>query len=319
MSDPHYIIRNYCLDDLDRLIQFASDVEKLGEACSCTSSQELGESLGLPNHFPEDNLFIAEIAGKIIGYIDVMPELNIRRAVLSCLAHPEHNRSNLHKSLIERALHHAIELKLDVAHVNIPQENGRAKRLFSKMGFSIVRYFLELRLDLYKAHLPNLSKNTFLLRRLRHGEEEKLTQIQNRSFINTWGFSPNTTEDIIYRTGLPHCSPEDIVLAYEMDKPIGYCWAKINFGEDKVNNGGEGRIYMLGVDPDHRGRGVGMQLLVAGLSLLKGKGIRIVQLTVDSENKAALTLYRSIGFEVWKSSLWYEKALKAIRARANER
>ncbi len=85
MSDPHYIIKNYCPDDLDRLIQFAYDVEKLGEACSCTSFQELDESLGLPNHFPEDNLFIAEIAGKIIGYIDVMPELNIRRAVLSCL------------------------------------------------------------------------------------------------------------------------------------------------------------------------------------------------------------------------------------------
>ena len=66
---------------------------------------------------------------------------------------------------------------------------------------------------------------------------------------------------------------------------------------------------MLGVDPDYRAKGVGMQVLVAGLSRLKGKGIQIVQLTVDSENKAALALYRSIGFEVWKSSLWYEKAL----------
>ena len=309
MSDPHYIVRNYYLDDRDRLIQFASEVEKLGEACSCTSFQELGESLGLPNHFPEDNLFIAEIAGKIIGYIDVMPELNIRRAVLSCLVHPEHKKSDLPKSLIGRALNHAKELKLNVAHVNIPQETGWAKRFFSKMGFSIVRRFLELRLDLCKAHLPNLSKNTFPLRPLRKGEEEKLTQIQNRSFINTWGFSPNTSEDIIYRISLPHCSLEDIILAFEVDQPIGYCWTKINLGEDKVDNGGEGRIYMLGVDPDYRGKGVGMQVLVAGLSRLKGKGIRIVQLTVDSENKAALALYRSIGFEVWKSSLWYEKAL----------
>jgi ribosomal protein S18 acetylase RimI-like enzyme len=42
---------------------------------------------------------------------------------------------------------------------------------------------------------------------------------------------------------------------------------------------------------------------------LKNKGIRIVDLTVDSENKAACALYRSAGFEVWTSSLWYEKAL----------
>jgi mycothiol synthase len=191
--------------------------------------------------------------------------------------------------------------------VNIPQENGWAKRLFSKLGFSFVRRFLELRLDLSKAHLPKFSKTTFQLRRLRKGEEEKLTQIQNRSFVDTWSYSPNTSEDIIYRLGLPHCSVRDIILALAADKPIGYCWTKINPGEDKANS--EGRIYMLGVDQDYRGKGVGMDVLVAGLSLLKGKGIRIVQLTVDSENKAARALYSTVGFGGWKSSLWYEKAL----------
>lgn len=307
MSDLAYIIRNYRLEDLNKLLQFVAEVETLGEACICTTPQDLLESLGLPNHFPEDNLFIAERAGKIIGYLDVMPELNIGRAVLSCLVHPEHHRSDLPESLIERALNHAKELKLNVAHVNIPQENREAKRLFSKLGFSFVRRFLELRLDLSKAHLSKFSKTTFQLRPLRKGEEEKLTQIQNRSFLNTWSYNPNTSEDIIYRLGLPHCSVQDIILAFEVDKPIGYCWTKINPGEDKANS--EGRIYMLGVDPDHRGKGVGMHVLVAGLSLLKGKGIRIVHLTVDSANKAARALYSTVGFEVWKSSLWYEKAL----------
>ena len=263
MSDPPYIIRTYRLEDLDRLIQFVAEVGNLGEACTCTTPRDLLESLGLPHHFPEDNLLIAERAGEIIGYVDVMPELNIGRAVFSCLVHPEHHTSDLPESLIDRALNHAKELKLTVAHVNIPQENRRAKRLFSKLGFSFVRRFLELRLDLSKAHLPKFSKTTFQLRRLRKGEEEKLTQIQNRSFVDTWSYSPNTSEDIIYRLRLPHCSVQDIILALEVDKPIGYCWTRTNPGEDKAN--AEGRIYMLGVDPDHLGKGVGMHVLVAGL------------------------------------------------------
>jgi mycothiol synthase len=66
---------------------------------------------------------------------------------------------------------------------------------------------------------------------------------------------------------------------------------------------------MLGVDPDYRGRGLGRQLLLAGLSYLRNKSLRVAVLTVDSENKAARALYKSVGFELWKSSLWYEKRL----------
>ena len=66
---------------------------------------------------------------------------------------------------------------------------------------------------------------------------------------------------------------------------------------------------MLGVDPDHWGRGIGKQVLLAGLSYLKSRGLRVVELTVDSKNKAACALYSSVGFKLWTSSLWYEKKL----------
>jgi len=310
MSDPAYIIRNYRQEDFDKLVRFGAEVEKLKQPCSWTSVQDLVESLGLPKHFPENNLFVAEVAGNIIGYVDVMPELNIRRAVLSYLVHPKHRRRGFAKRLVECALRRASELRVKIAHVNIPHDNATAKRLFSKMDFRFVRRFLELRLDLSEAHLPNISQISLRCHHLERGEECKLVQIQNRSFANTWGYSPNTIEDIIYSTSLPNCSSKDIILASDADKPIAYCWMKIGFGEDKAAiGGGKGRIYMLGVDPDHRGKGAGKQVLLAGLSHFESKGVRIVELTVDSENKPACALYRSVGFEVWTSSLWYEKVL----------
>ncbi|MBA7679601.1 Mycothiol acetyltransferase [subsurface metagenome] len=66
---------------------------------------------------------------------------------------------------------------------------------------------------------------------------------------------------------------------------------------------------MLGVDPDYRGRGTGKKVLLAGLAYLKSKGRRVIELTVDSENRAACALYRSAGFKLRTSSLWYEKVL----------
>jgi mycothiol synthase len=152
--------------------------------------------------------------------------------------------------------------------------------------------------------LPEISKIASRCRPLQPSEEGRLTQLQNRSFAGTWGFNPNTIEEITYRINLPNSSPDDIFLIFDSDKPVGYCWTRTESWKKTV-----GRIYMLGVDPDYRGRGLGRQLLLAGLSYLKSKSLRVAVLTVDSENKAARVLYKSVGFELWKSSLWYEKRL----------
>jgi mycothiol synthase len=67
---------------------------------------------------------------------------------------------------------------------------------------------------------------------------------------------------------------------------------------------------MLGVDPDYRGRGISKLALQAGLAYLKEKGIGTVELTVDSENRVAYSLYKSSGFRVLTRSLCYEKLVK---------
>ena len=99
-------------------------------------------------------------------------------------------------------------------------------------------------------------------------------------------------------------------MAFDSDKPVAYCWTGIYFSKDKGPGERMGRIYMLGVEPDYRGRGLGRQILLAGISYLESKGVRVVELTVDRENRVAYALYTSVGFKPWKSSLWYEKRLQ---------
>jgi mycothiol synthase len=265
--------------------------------------------VGQPNPSSENNLFIAERAGQIVGYADVRPELNIGRAVLRWLVHPKHHRRRIATKLVDLAIFRTRELGILTIHANIWQNSLMAERLLRRMGFTFIRRFLELRLDLSKTPLPDIGQVSPRSRSLETGEEERLTQLQNRSFSGAWGYNANTVEEIIYRIGLPNCSPKDIIMAFDSDKPIGYCWTRINFQKNKAPSEGTGRIYMLGVDPDYRGKGLGKQLLLTGFSYLKSKGLQVVELTVDRENKVACALYKSMGFTLWTSSLWYEKRL----------
>jgi len=225
------------------------------------------------------------------------------------LVHPQHQKRALSSKLVDRAISRTRELGLVTLHVSILRDSPMFKRLLTKIGFILIREFLELRLDLSKVDLPEMSKTAPRYRSLQSGEEERLTQLQNRSFNGSWGYNANTVEEIIYRISLLHCFPEDILLAFDLDKPIGYCWTRINLQKNEASRESTGRIYMLGVDPDYRGRGLGRQLLLVGLSYLRSKGLRLVELTVDRENIAAYTLYKSVGFKLWTSSLWYEKKL----------
>ncbi len=309
MTNPEYIIRNYRPEDFDTLVQLAAEVGKEERSWCTISLQDAIESLGRPNHTPENNLFVAEKAGNIAGYVDVTAELEIGRVVLNCLIYQERRGKGFGKKLIDRTIGRAGELKVKRVHVNIPQDSMSARKLFTKMGFKFIRRFLEMRLDFSEVHEPHMGLIGPRYRHMKRGEEDKLVHIQNRSFADTWGFNSNTLEEIVYRINLPGCAPEDIILACDGEKVMGYCWTRIYAGGNKVTRGDKGRIYMLGVDPDHRGKGIGKEVLLAGLSYLKSKCLRTVEVTVDSKNRAARALYRSIGFQIRTRSLWYEKAL----------
>ena len=75
------------------------------------------------------------------------------------------------------------------------------------------------------------------------------------------------------------------------------------------NEGHRAYIAGLYVDPDHRGQGIGRALLARGIEeSKKDKEIRRINLTVVSEQFAAIKLYESMGFE--KCGVDYEAFLE---------
>lgn len=307
MTDSAYTIRNYRPPDFEKYTRLHIEAEKPEPAGQRPSPQTLSEKLRRPNYSPEKNLFIVETAGNIVGCLDITLELWLGRVILNCLIHPGHRRRGLATKLLGHALSRAKELSARVAHVSILQDNAAAESALTKLGFKFIRRFRQMRLDITQLQEEEINQAAQQCRHLQGGEEDKLTEIQNRAFTGTWGYNPNTVEEITYQLNLSHSSPEDVLLAEDGDRFFGYCWTGIT--SETTESEIEGRIFMLGVDPDYRGQGIGKRVLLAGLSHLRSKGFSVAELTVASQNKEAYALYQSIGFKVKHSILWYEKAV----------
>lgn len=308
MDQARTKIRSYQPADLDRYVRLQSEVEKAEPTGRCVSPQFIAEHLARPNYRPEQDLFVAEIDNDIVGYMNIEEELAIGRVVLDCRVHPDYRRKGLATELLDSAVNRAKALEARVAHVNITEDNLVAMRTLSRFGFSFIRRFLELGLDIGSAGGLDVHPSVAGCYYLRIGEEGKLTKLQNSAFAGTWGFNPNTVEEVTFRIKMGIGSYQDIVLVHEKDKAIGYCWTGMSC-EEGMPSIRKGRILMIGVDPPYRGKGIGRRLMMAGLAHLRSKGLKIVELTVDSENKAARALYESLGFDVRGGILWYEKVV----------
>ncbi len=92
--------------------------------------------------------------------------------------------------------------------------------------------------------------------------------------------------------GFPEKKADDNFITYmaEINKEI---MGKINI----CITDNEGFIYGFGVLPDFRGKGYGREILCSALDILMKKNVDNIFLEVATENKNALGLYESCGFE----------------------
>jgi len=265
--------------------------------------------LSRPDYQVGENLFFAEASGVIIGFVNVQPELGIGRVILEYGVSSSYKLEVVLKRLFDRAVKRARRLGAEVAHVSIPATETAQAELLSDLGFKAVRRFYELKLDVSGVNLEAAAQPNLEFRHLKAGEEGLLASIENRCFMGTWGFNPNTAEYIGWELSTRGDCPDDVVLALSEGKIIGYCWTEAKYGRDSVTGKGRGRIYMLGVDTDYRGKGLGKELLRVGLLHLSDKGREFIDITVDSRNIVAVTLYRYTGFQRHGETVWYAKAV----------
>ena len=294
-------VRNFTWNDLPDLLEFASLVQSGGEPQDREiTRRNFREVLEQPWLKPEDNCLLLEVERRIRGYCLIFDESPIRRAVLAPDIAIDLAGSEGEAKLIDRAAARSWQLGTTVAHLCLSQDSPRRHLLESK-GFSLERVYWDMA---WRGEwLPQATAPAgFRISSFQPGDAAALTQIQNEAFTGTWGFAPNTVDQIEYRSSMSNSPHPGILFLYSGDGVAGYCWTCTA----PLKGGLKGIIGMIGVSPDFRGRGISKPLLVAGMEYLKSTGVVEIGLHVDGDNAPAIALYKSVGFEKVGELHWYE-------------
>ena len=91
----------------------------------------------------------------------------------------------------------------------------------------------------------------------------------------------------------------DLGVIAEVDHvPVGAAWIRImGEGERGPQDDPEVPLLAIGVDREHRGRGIGSKLMRSLLDVARTAEVRAIDLTTGSFNAPAVRLYHRCGFE----------------------
>ena len=122
---------------------------------------------------------------------------------------------------------------------------------------------------------------------------DEFVTVNNRAFHWHPEQGGLTAGDVRDRMAEPWFDPDGFRLHHRDGRLAGFCWTKIHADHDPPL----GEIYVIAVDPDFSGQGLGQPMTVAGLEWLVGRGLAVGMLYVESDNRPANVVYRRIGFE----------------------
>ncbi|MGO9910936.1 MAG: mycothiol synthase, partial [Acidimicrobiales bacterium] len=125
-------------------------------------------------------------------------------------------------------------------------------------------------------------------------DEEAWLEVNNRAFRGHPEQGSWTRQELEEREAQPWFDPDGFLL-HEIDGQLAaFCWTKVQ--DDDHDEGEVGEIYVIAVNPDFQRRGLGRELVLAGLDHLHSVGLAKAMLYVDRENEEARGLYRMLGF-----------------------
>jgi mycothiol synthase len=176
-----------------------------------------------------------------------------------------------------------------------------ARALASARGYRVVRELLQLRLtgDDDPAPAGGSFPPGVTVRAFEPGrDDESWVALNAKAFAHHPEQGRMTVADLRARMAEDWFDAAGFLVATDGDRMVGYHWTK-------VHPEGLGEVYVLGVDPDRHGGGLGTALTAAGLHHLWARGLRTVLLYVEADNAPALAVYRRAGFTTYHSDVMY--------------
>lgn len=224
----------------------------------------------------------------VVGY------LNLGSEMAEAVVRPAARRRGIGTELIRTGLAEGGPRTRIWAHGDL----APARALASALGLHPVRELLQMRRSL--SDLPEKVGHHDIRTYAGPDDDAELLRVNNAAF--SWHPEQGgwTEADIDERRAESWFDPAGLFLAFEGPRLLGFHWTKIHSPD-------LGEVYVVGVDPDAQGRGLGAELTLLGLHHLAGRlGPQAeVTLYVEGDNAAAVKTYRRLGFVVYSADVAY--------------
>lgn len=209
-------------------------------------------------------------------------------APVELAVHPDRRREGLGRRLLDDLLV-AGEQRF-WAHGDLPG----ARALASVTGLEPERTLLVLRRESGEPVVERVPDG-ITLRTFGPDDVDAVVRVNGRAFADHPEQGAMDRADFERRAASDWFDPEGLFVAEdEHGEVVGFHWTKVEtpaWGEPLV-----GEVYVVGVDPDRHGGGLGTALTARGLRHLAESGVGIVDLYVEGDNAPALAVYRRLGF-----------------------
>ena len=198
--------------------------------------------------------------------------------------------STIGEQLVHAALGAAAAAGGGHLHLWVNKPTSRHDEVAAAAGLARGRDLYQMRRSLPTGLDYELETRPFVL----GADDAAWLEVNNRAFAwhpEQGDWSPET---LGARQAEPWFDPNGFLL-HEIDGRLaGFCWTKVH----KEHEPPLGEIYVIAVDPDFAGRGLGRALTLAGLDYLASLGLKHAMLYVDAGNSTAVRLYVDLGFAV---------------------
>jgi mycothiol synthase len=295
-----------------------------GEAAAADGHPPFGDAVwrDLSHPAPTSAGFLALTDGAPVGYLHAATDGGTvsRSTTLSLAVDPQHRHEDVASALLERALSFLATAPHPEAGPARAQLwifgaddawGAGVEAIAREAGFAAERELRQMRIPLPLAGdaLPHWPAGVTVRAFVPGRDDAAWLAVNNRSFAADPDQSGWDEAMLRSRMAEPWFDPSGFLLAVDDRGLAGFCWTKIHAPAPPYDREPLGEIYVIGVDPDHQGSGLGRTLVVAGLGSLADRGMRTGMLFVDAANTPAVALYEKLGFTTSRVDRAYGKAL----------
>ncbi len=262
--------------------------------------------------------WIAEAEGEIVGFgrgIVERKRLETGRleGLVTVEVVPDYRGIGIEEEIMDRVLAYLRSKRLERAEHSCPTLTGWRNALFEEYGFENVRRFFRMvrkGVDPLKdIRIPaGVCFEKKIFKDADDGDVSLMVSTLNDTFSEHFGFSP-MSDNRWLRLRDAYEDYGIMTFAVRAGRTVGMCFSDESVLYNREHGTKAGWVWIVGVKKEERGKGVGRALLTDSVSWLNGRGMDSVYLGVDAENRNALGLYTSLGFEVLHESIYYRLAL----------